>query len=552
MRVRPLWGVSVLAALAALGAGLLLAPASVERRVEDLIRRKGAARGLAVHAVHFSMWGPLRLEGVSITRPGGAVTADAVELEWRLAGGGLVHRHLAGVRLHGARLIQGRLEVEWPQAAFDVLALDPQGRSARLRQRGAGAEVSLSWTAGPGARALDVSASGLDLEGARVLWAGAPVLDPGRWTGRLHVAAAAAQVDSEGALSGERVRLALPRALGLGEGGFGSAGAVSLEWDLKQGADVLQVRRAALRMAGLDVSLRGRMGPAAELDLDVWARSELGAAFAAAAVPLPPPLAGHAGPLGTASFDVSLHGPLSNPARLRVRPRLTFEPAEEATAALQFLRGPFLHRPLDAPGSVVDVRAGAPGFVALSEVPPLFLRALLISEDAGFYGHPGLDVAEVRMAWAANVERGTAARGASTITQQLAKNLFLSQEKTYGRKLTEAALALVLDSALPKTRLLEIYLNVIEWGPGIYGLGPAARHYFGKAPWQLTPAETAFLVCLIPSPVRYHQAHAAGRVGPGMAQLMANLLSKLAAAQALSEDEYGRALAEQLAFAPEA
>jgi membrane peptidoglycan carboxypeptidase len=160
-------------------------------------------------------------------------------------------------------------------------------------------------------------------------------------------------------------------------------------------------------------------------------------------------------------------------------------------------------------------------------------------------------VAEVRLAWAANVQRGEMARGASTITQQLVKNLFLSPEKTYGRKLVEAALALVLDSALPKTRLLEIYLNVIEWGPGIYGLGPAALHYFGKAPGQLTPAETAFLVCLIPSPVRYHQAHAQGRVGPGMAELMDNLLVKLMEARVLSEDEYVRASSEPLAFSPE-
>jgi membrane peptidoglycan carboxypeptidase len=325
---------------------------------------------------------------------------------------------------------------------------------------------------------------------------------------------------------------------------------VSVGWDLRRQGDVLEVRRAALRLPGLEASGRGRLGPSAEVEMS--ARSELGAAFASAGVRLPAALAAAAPRrLGTVSFHLSLRGPLSNPARLRVVPRLAFEPADEATAALSFLRRPFRYRPPDAPGVEIDVREGAPGYVPLGEVPPLFLQALLISEDAGFYGHPGLDVAEVRMAWAANVERGEVARGGSTITQQLAKNLFLTQEKTYGRKLTEAALALVLDSAVPKARLLEIYLNVIEWGPGIHGLGPAARHYFGKAPAQLTPAETAFLVCLIPSPVRYHQAHAAGRVGPGMAQLMDNLLSKLVAAQVLSEDDYLSAVGEELAFSPE-
>src|SRR5262249_54105904 len=153
--------------------------------------------------------------------------------------------------------------------------------------------------------------------------------------------------------------------------------------------------------------------------------------------------------------------------------------------------------------------------------------ALLLSEDAGFFGHPGIDVAEIPVAWAQNEERGERARGASTITQQLVKNLFLHKDKSYGRKLTEAALALMLDAALPKQRILEIYLNVIEWGPDLYGLGPAAAHYFGKTPAALTPKETAFLVCLIPSPVRYHQAHVAGHPGPGMDLLMANLLAKL-------------------------
>jgi penicillin-binding protein 1A len=155
------------------------------------------------------------------------------------------------------------------------------------------------------------------------------------------------------------------------------------------------------------------------------------------------------------------------------------------------------------------------------------------------------------VAWATNLDRCRTARGASTITQQLARNLFLSKDKSWGRKLTEAGLALVLDAAVPKRRLLEIYLNVIEWGPGLYGLGPAAQHYFGKPPRALTPKETAFLVCVIPSPVRYHQAHLAGQAGPGMEQLMANLLAKLRSTDALSEREYQSALAESLAFRPE-
>ncbi|HEV7498372.1 MAG TPA: biosynthetic peptidoglycan transglycosylase, partial [Vicinamibacteria bacterium] len=170
---------------------------------------------------------------------------------------------------------------------------------------------------------------------------------------------------------------------------------------------------------------------------------------------------------------------------------------------------------------------------------------------AGFYGHPGIDVAEIPHAWATNLARGTSVRGASTITQQLVKNLFLSSDKSYGRKLEEAALALLVDAGLPKERILEIYVNVIEWGPSLYGLVPAARHYFGKTPGELTPREMVFLICVIPSPVRYHQAHASGRVGPGMDQLMANLLAKLRSVDALTDDGYFDALTEELRFRPE-
>jgi hypothetical protein len=552
MHIRRRWATAGLAAVAGLSAAALLVRGAIERRAAATIHRAGAAHGLTARAVRFSWTGPLVLENVALPRQSGGFTAERVELGWRLAGGRDAHRHLTSIRLRGARLAYGRLAMEWPDAAFDVQRLDPRTRTAHLRQPASGGEADVSWASPAEEREAMLSLTALDLAEARVSWAGEPILAPGRWTGRVRVRAAGARIDSEGTLAGEGTRLALPQALGIGGSGFGPPSPAALEWKVRRQGDVIEVPHAALLLAGLEASGRGRLGPAAEAEVQLSARSELAAAFAAAAVPLPAALAAASpGRLGTVSFDVSLRGPLSNPARLRIVPRLTFEPAEEATAALAFLRGPFRYRPPDAPGVEVDVREGAPGYVPLGEVPPLFLHALLISEDAGFYGHPGLDVAEVRAAWAANVQRGEMARGASTITQQLAKNLFLTQEKTYGRKLTEAALALVLDSAVPKTRLLEIYLNVIEWGPGIHGLGPAARHYFGKAPAQLTPAETAFLVCLIPSPVRYHQAHGAGRVGPGMAQLMDNLLSKLVSAQVLSEDDYLGAVGEELVFSPE-
>ena len=110
-------------------------------------------------------------------------------------------------------------------------------------------------------------------------------------------------------------------------------------------------------------------------------------------------------------------------------PHLRYDSTPQVSQKLEFLRRPFRYHPPDTEGITLDVREGAADFIPLSDVPPLFLRALLISEDAGFYGHPGIDVAEIPHAWATNVERGTSARGASTITQQLVKNLFLSERQ---------------------------------------------------------------------------------------------------------------------------
>jgi membrane peptidoglycan carboxypeptidase len=194
----------------------------------------------------------------------------------------------------------------------------------------------------------------------------------------------------------------------------------------------------------------------------------------------------------------------------------------------------------------IDVSPGSADFVALDAVPPLFVDALLLAEDAGFWGHHGIDLRELPGAFATNLARGTFARGASTITQQLAKNLFLSREKRIGRKLAEASLALLLDAALGKRRVLEIYLNVIEWGPGVYGLGPAARHYFGREPAELTPKQVAFLVSMIPGPVKYQRSIEGGVPTPFFEGLMASLLAKLRATGALDDAAYETALAAPL------
>ncbi len=127
-------------------------------------------------------------------------------------------------------------------------------------------------------------------------------------------------------------------------------------------------------------------------------------------------------------------------------------------------------------------------------------RAVLVAEDSRFWDHEGIDLEEIRKSIEINMERGTAVRGASTITQQLAKNLYLSPSRDPLRKFRELIIARRMEAALPKARILEIYLNVIEWGDGIWGADAAARTYFGVSASALNREQAALLAGAIINP----------------------------------------------------
>ncbi len=134
-------------------------------------------------------------------------------------------------------------------------------------------------------------------------------------------------------------------------------------------------------------------------------------------------------------------------------------------------------------------------WVALSDVAPVMARAAVAAEDAGFCGHWGLDVDAIRAAMA---EGGGV--GASTISQQVAKNLFLWQGRSWVRKALEAGITPVMEAVLSKRRILEIYLNVAEFGEGVFGVEAASRHHFGVAASDLTDVQAARLAAILPSP----------------------------------------------------
>ncbi|MBT0893408.1 transglycosylase domain-containing protein [Geobacter hydrogenophilus] len=133
-------------------------------------------------------------------------------------------------------------------------------------------------------------------------------------------------------------------------------------------------------------------------------------------------------------------------------------------------------------------------------IPAEMKWAVILAEDSNFYKHEGIDVKAIKNAIKYDLEKKSFARGASTITQQVAKNLFLSREKTISRKVKEIVLAKRMEEELTKGRIIELYLNVVELGPMVYGIGHGARYYFGKPASALTPRECAFLAAMLPGP----------------------------------------------------
>ena len=147
---------------------------------------------------------------------------------------------------------------------------------------------------------------------------------------------------------------------------------------------------------------------------------------------------------------------------------------------------------------IVGVRN--PSWVSLSRVSPHIIDAVVAAEDDAFFQHDGFDFEELKNSLKADLKKKRFARGASTITMQVTRNLYLTEVKTLLRKLTEKYLTYRLEKTLTKNRILELYLNIAEWGPGIYGIGQASGYYFGKGPSELNLNEAALLAVILPNP----------------------------------------------------
>jgi len=223
--------------------------------------------------------------------------------------------------------------------------------------------------------------------------------------------------------------------------------------------------------------------------------------------------------------------------------------AASSLVAPDRFREPFILEVPDERGSIIQ-RAFGPGtasWVPLAAMSSHLPNAILVCEDGRFFQHNGFDSQAIRSSIRDNLLRGRFMRGASTVSMQLAKNLYLRREKTFSRKLQEAALTLLLEQSFSKAEIMELYLNVVELGPGIYGVGEASRFYFGTTAAALSPAQAFYLASILPNPKALHFS-AEGRVFPAYMKLLRRLLTIARARHYLSDEELRSALDEDLRF----
>ncbi|HEY6553602.1 MAG TPA: biosynthetic peptidoglycan transglycosylase [Vicinamibacteria bacterium] len=551
------------AVLAALAAGLFVVGSrSAERRIASRIVGEAAARGLVatVERVDVGLLPPLSITGLRLEKPGSwSLTAQTVRVTLRVWGRGIAGR---------TRIALGPIAVSAP-AGLSLDAAPSRWKVEGTAEGGLAAELedpdgnlTLKWHATLGSTRVEMLATEAPLGRMFAVRRGTPLCDLGVVGGSLQATVAPDSLAVVGDLRSRGFRAATlaGRDGDAGEPGLGPPTDVGLRFDgsWRRAEARLALPRWRLEAAGLTAkgSLlveNALLDPRLEGTLEVE-RADFTRLLASAGLESPDAFGSRIrtstgpGDLGSASLSARFMGRIADPASFVVSQRLDFTPPERPIPAIERLQGGFVHQAANARGGrrTIDVSPASPDFIAFSDIPPLFVRTLLLGEDSGFYGHSGLDLSELPAAILTNWARGGAARGASTISQQLAKNLFLSREKQMGRKLQELSLALLLEARLRKERILEIYLNVIEWGPDLYGLRPAARLYFDKDPRDLTPSQMALLVALIPGPVKYQRSLASGHPSRGFRPLVEGLLAKLRSVDALSEEEYQAALADPL------
>jgi hypothetical protein len=215
-----------------------------------------------------------------------------------------------------------------------------------------------------------------------------------------------------------------------------------------------------------------------------------------------------------------------------------------------YFKGPFAYITYDENSEPLRLVTG-PGtdrWVALDDISPYLVDAVLTTEDGKFWKHHGITLPEIRRAIELNLKKHALSHGASTITMQLAKNLFLGRERTVARKLQEVIMVWYLESYFSKEDILELYFNVIEYGPSLYGIRDAAMHYFGRSPRELNALESVFLIKMLPSPLTRYRIYEKGQVTQRQMALFHRVLRTMHERHRLSDAELAEALSSEIVF----
>jgi hypothetical protein len=213
-------------------------------------------------------------------------------------------------------------------------------------------------------------------------------------------------------------------------------------------------------------------------------------------------------------------------------------------------RRPFKLRVLDERKKPYYIETGpeSDNWTAFEDISRYVREAVVEAEDTLFYKHNGILLSRIKTAAEINLKRKKIRYGASTITMQTAKNLFLTREKTLARKLKELFFVWYLESNFTKDEILTLYLNIAEFGPKIYGIKAASAYYFGRAPADLDLRQAVFLAKLLPSPVKRHEAKIRGRVPKKQARRIRALLQQMIDSKRITEAERDQALSKRISF----
>lgn len=195
----------------------------------------------------------------------------------------------------------------------------------------------------------------------------------------------------------------------------------------------------------------------------------------------------------------------------------------------------------------IESGPGTPTWVALRDISPFMPTAILVCEDSRFFSHGGFDEKAIHDSIRDNLRAGKFVRGASTVSMQLAKNLYLGREKTLSRKLQEAVLTLLLEQSLTKEQILELYLNVIEFFPGVYGIGPAAAYFFHSDARDLSLAQALYLGSILPNPKHQHFGRD-GAIHPAWGAYLQHLMQIAHKVRRIDDHELEVGLAETVQF----